>query len=111
MHRIALHWKQSDEKVCQLAPFSVATDAFQIPWTEEQSYAFPPFALLPTEDTSRGLHSCVGGTNLEYSTLVSGTITTANTRAHHPTVFLTDPFNQVHPLMVVAWKVSGNSTL
>ena len=104
-------------------PFAMATDAFQLQWTDLQAYAFPPFALIGRclqkirqEQATVLLIAPVWPTQTWYPWLLEMVV-------HFPTLLpcyrglLRDPFNREHPLLVnrqlhlAAWRVSGVPTI
>jgi len=54
-------------------PFAMATDAFEMPWKDQQGYAFPPFALVGKcpEDSSGEEHGGLGHPSVGDSAMVS----------------------------------------
>ena len=104
-------------------PFAMATDAFQISWTDLKGYSFPPFSLI--------CH-CLAKIRKDQATLVMITPTWP-TQAWYPMLLgmscrhpillppledlLVSPSHQIHPLVqqgsltLAAWMVSGKVSL
>ena len=103
-------------------PFAVATDAFQMPWKDQQGYAFPPFVLVGKclqkillEESTVVLVAPVCETQPWYLFLLQLLIDYPLLSPAHSDL-LRDPFERKHPLLLrhqlqlAAWKVSGINT-
>ena len=104
-------------------PHAIATDAFEMTWSDVQGYAFPPFSLVGRclrkvirEGCTIVLIAPVWPAQAWFPILLECLIEYPVLLPKHRQL-LTDPFNRLHPLLekgqlqLAAWKVSGNATL
>lgn len=103
-------------------PFAMATDALRVTWKGLQGYAFPPFSLigrclqkLEREGSEIVLIAPLWPQQLWYPLLMEA-LTEVPILLPACNHLLTDPFGQLHPLILnqslqlAAWKVSGQDS-
>ena len=104
---------------CRPDPSAMATDAFQVCWTNLDAYAFPPFSLVGRclqkvrpEQSTLIVVAPVWPAQAWYPLLLELLLQHPVLLPSHP-YLLRDPFGQPHPLLMMgqlqlaAWKVSG----
>ena len=105
-------------------PYSIATDAMSIPWTQGHCYAFPPFCLIPrvlSKIQQDQVHTVTlitpcWQTQLWYPQVL-GMLIRRPILIPSSTTLLVDPKGNPHPLVLnktlvlVAWQVSRRDYL